>query len=56
MPSFKCKDIGMKDDFEVNDPDREELMKIIELHARESHSMQELTPDMREKIEKAVKH
>lgn len=56
MPSFKCKDIGMKDDFEVKDENRDELMKIVELHARESHSIQVMTPEMKEKIDKAIKH
>ena len=56
MPSFKCKDIGMKDDFEVKDDNRDELMKIIAMHAKDSHNIQEVSPDMKEKIEKAIKH
>ncbi len=55
MPSFKCKDIGIKDEFEVKSENRDELMKIIALHAKESHEMAEFSPEMKQKIEKAIK-
>jgi predicted small metal-binding protein len=55
MPSFKCKDIGMNDNFEVKDDNKEELMKMVELHAKNSHNMSDISPEMKEKIEKAVK-
>jgi predicted small metal-binding protein len=34
MPSFKCKDIGMKDEFEARMENKDELMEIIALHAK----------------------
>lgn len=55
MPSFKCKDIGMKDNFEVKDDNKEELMKMITLHAKETHGMSEMPAGMKEKIQKAIK-
>ncbi len=55
MPSFKCKDIGMKDDFEVKTENQDELMKIIALHAESSHGIKEVSPDMLQKIQKAIK-
>jgi predicted small metal-binding protein len=55
MPSFKCKDIGMEDNFEVKDDNREELMKIVAMHAQSSHGIKEVPPEMMEKIQKAVK-
>lgn len=55
MPSFKCKDIGMKDNFEVKDENEDELMRIVELHAKGTHNMNEMSPDMKEKVKKAVK-
>ena len=55
MPSFKCKDLGMKDDFEVKTPNADELMPIIAIHAEKSHGMKDVPPDMLEKIKKAIK-
>lgn len=55
MPSFKCKDIGMKDKFEVKTENMDELMSIISLHAEKSHNMKEASPEMMEKIKKAIK-
>ena len=55
MPSFKCKDIGMQDNFEVKDDSQDELMKVVELHAKTTHKMQEIPADMKEKIQKAIK-
>lgn len=57
MPSFKCKDIGMKCNFEVKTGGSEdELMSLIALHADKSHNMKPPFPaDMTEKIKKAIK-
>ncbi len=55
MPTFKCTDIGMKDSFETKDENKDELMEIIALHAKKSHNMTEMTPEMKQKIEKAIK-
>ena len=55
MPSFKCKDLGMKCSFEVKDENQDELMKIIALHAEKTHNMKEFPPDMMEKVKKAIK-
>ena len=54
MPSFKCRDMGMDDNFEIIDDNGEELIKIIELHARNSHNMKKITPEMMGKIKKAI--
>ena len=56
MPSFKCKDIGMKCNFEVKDENQDELMSVIALHAEKTHNLKGLFPaDMTEKIKKAIK-
>ena len=55
MASFKCKDIGMKCKFEVKTDNQDELMPIIALHADKSHNMKEFSPDMLEKVKKAIK-
>lgn len=55
MPSFKCKDIGMKDSFEVKDENKDELMDVVALHAKKTHSINEITPEFKDKVEKAIK-
>jgi predicted small metal-binding protein len=55
MASFKCKDLGMKCGFEVKDENQDELMKIIALHAENTHKIKETPPEMAEKIKKAIK-
>ena len=55
MATFKCSDLGMKCGFEVKDEDKDELMKIVALHAEKTHGMKEVSPDMAEKIKKAIK-
>jgi predicted small metal-binding protein len=56
MPSFKCKDVGMKDKFEVKTESMDEMMTIIAAHAEKSHNIKSPFPaDMAEKIKKAIK-
>jgi predicted small metal-binding protein len=55
MASFKCADIGMKCGFEVKDEDQDELMKIVALHAKNTHDIKEVAPELAEKIKKAIK-
>jgi predicted small metal-binding protein len=55
MPSFKCKDIGMNCGFEVKDENQDELMAVIALHADKTHNMKQPTPEVADKIKKAIK-
>ena len=55
MPSFKCKDTGIKCAFEVKTENQDELMPIIALHAEKSHNMKTIPPDLMEKVKKAIK-
>lgn len=55
MASFKCKDMGMKCGFEVKDESQDELMKMVALHASNTHNIKEIPSDMMEKVKKAVK-
>ncbi len=55
MPSFKCKDVGIKCKFEVKTENQDELMPIIALHAEKSHQMKDVPPDKMEQIKKAIK-
>ena len=55
MASFKCKDIGMTCSFEVKDENQDEMMKMIAMHGEKTHNMKEMSPEMMEKIKKAIK-
>ncbi len=55
MASFKCRDVGFKDDFEVKSENKDELRKVIAVHAKESHNIGNITPDLEAKIARAIK-
>jgi predicted small metal-binding protein len=56
MPSFKCADIGMKNDpFEIKTATKEELMQELAIHAKNVHKFDQISPDLQKQIEKAIK-
>lgn len=55
MPSFKCKDLGMKCNFEATARTENELINMIQEHASKVHNIKSVTPDMFNKIRKAIK-
>ena len=56
MAEYKCKDTGVKCNFELKDEKQEEMMEIVSLHASKSHNMKLPLPDDElEKIRKAIK-
>lgn len=55
MASFRCRDIGMACDFEVTAKTEEELVKKIVEHASEVHNIKTMSPEMTEKVKKAIK-
>jgi predicted small metal-binding protein len=54
MPTFKCKDMGMDDDFEIHDDNEEELMEMVMLHHEKTHGIKNMSPEMMGKIKKAI--
>ncbi len=55
MPSFRCADLGMKCDFEVrNGSSKDEVMQIAGVHAKLTHGMATLPPDMVSKVSAAI--
>ncbi|MEM2856034.1 MAG: DUF1059 domain-containing protein [Candidatus Nitrosocaldaceae archaeon] len=53
---FKCKDVGMNCDFEIKNVSNEnEAMEIAKVHAKYAHNISEITPDLAEKVKKAIK-
>ena len=55
MPSFKCKDIGMKCDFTAEAKTQDELMKKISAHAASAHGMKTVPAETMTAIKKAIK-
>ena len=55
MSSFKCKDIGIKCAFEINDENKDELLWVVATHTNETHNMKDTTPEWMYKIKKAIK-
>ncbi len=52
---FACKDIGMDCDFKVSGKTKEELMPKIAEHAKDKHKIDQIPPDLMQKIQKAIK-
>jgi predicted small metal-binding protein len=54
---MKCSDTGMKGcDFEVKGASsRDEVMQIATVHAKQSHNMDTIPPDVAQKVSSAIK-
>lgn len=55
MPSFACKDIGMKCGFKTTAKTTDELMKKIAVHAADAHNMKTVDDATLASIKKAIK-
>jgi predicted small metal-binding protein len=55
--NLKCKDTGMKDcNFEVKGASsRDEVMQIAAVHAKQTHKMETIPPDVAQKVSSAIK-
>lgn len=52
---FACKDVGMDCGFKAEASTEEELMTKIAQHAREVHNMNEIPPELLQKVKGAIK-
>ncbi len=53
---FRCRDLGFKCDFEVSGvATREEMLGIIESHAKRCHGLAKITPDVAMKVSRAIR-
>ncbi len=53
---FKCKDMGMKCDFEVKGVgSRDEVVEVAQVHSRRAHNITSMTPDLEQKLNAAIK-
>ncbi len=54
--NFRCKDLGFACDFEVKGvATREEMVGIIASHGKRCHDLGAITPELEEKVSKAIK-
>lgn len=52
---ISCRDVGMDCDFEAQADTLEELMELLEYHARAGHGMDEISPELEAKIEANIR-
>jgi predicted small metal-binding protein len=52
---FKCREIGLECDFQVTGKEAADLIPQIAEHARSAHQMDEISDDMKEKINNSIK-
>lgn len=55
MPSFRCTDFGIVCPFEASAKTEDELIKKIAEHVAERHAIKTITPELVDKIKKAIK-
>lgn len=53
--AIKCRDVGVDCDFEARANTVEELLQKCAEHARTAHGMNEIPPEMAEKVRSAVR-
>lgn len=55
VPGFRCADLGMNCGFEVkNATNKDEVLQIAAVHAKTTHGIQSVPPDLAEKISAAI--
>jgi predicted small metal-binding protein len=52
---INCRDVGADCDFEARAETEEELFKILQEHARAGHGMEEIPPELVEKVRLAIR-
>lgn len=53
---FKCKDVGMRCGFEVKgSSSRDEVMQLASIHAKVTHGMETIPPDVAQKVSSAIR-
>ena len=54
--AFRCSDVGMKCGFEVKGASsRDEVMQVASVHAKTTHNMQTIPPDLVQKVSSAIR-
>ncbi len=51
---IRCADVGMDCDFAALADSEEELMELVAEHAERVHGIDDITPDLQEKVKAAI--
>lgn len=52
---LRCRDVGMDCDFEARGKDENEVLGKAAVHARSAHGIQEIEPDLAERVRAAIR-
>ena len=52
---LRCRDVGMDCDFEVRGSSEDEVMRQAAAHAQRTHGIQEITPELADRVRKAIR-
>jgi len=52
---MSCRDVGMDCDFVARGENEDELMKKVAAHGKADHGMDEIAPDVAEKVRAAIR-
>ncbi len=52
---INCRDVGVDCDFEARAETEEELFQILTEHAKNDHGMEEIPPELVEKVRAAIR-
>ena len=52
---FSCRDVGVECDFVARGQTEEEIFQQIAEHARTAHGMDELSPELAEKVRSGIR-
>ena len=53
--TLSCRDVGVDCDFIARANTEKELFELCEKHAKKSHNMKSIPPDLREKMRKHIR-
>ncbi len=52
---LRCADVGMDCDFVAKAETQEELLQKVAKHAKEVHGIDEITPDLKQKVTRVIR-
>jgi predicted small metal-binding protein len=52
---LRCRDVGMDCDFEARGKTEDEVMRQAAAHAQRTHGIQEITPELADRVRKAIR-
>jgi len=55
MKTFECKDVGVNCGWKCQGENEQEIIQQVEEHGRKVHGMQQLDPELQERIRSKIK-